>query len=321
MALEILCTVPLSPEQAARIQAAVPGVRLHLLPGRVRPEQLDEAFARAEVAFLFGRELTAARLAAARRLRWIQCAYAGVDAMLGAVPELRWHPVVLTNARGMHAATIADHVFMFMLAWARRLPAYLDQQRRQEWRRLPMRELAGETVAVVGLGAIGREVARRARVFGMRVLACRRHPAPEEGIEAVVGPADLRRILAPAHWVVVSAALTPETRHLIGREELAAMRSDAFLINVARGAVVDEQALLEALRQRRIAGAGLDVFAEEPLPPDHPLWTLDNVLITPHNAGAMRDYTGAALELFLDNLGRFVRGEPLRNVVDKERGY
>ncbi|ADU51208.1 D-isomer specific 2-hydroxyacid dehydrogenase NAD-binding protein [Thermaerobacter marianensis DSM 12885] len=321
MTLEILCTVPLTPEQAGRIEAEVPEGRLRLLPGRVPQEELDEAFAVADVAFLFGRELTPGRLAAARRLRWIQCAYAGVDAMLAAVPELRQHPVVLTNARGMHAATIADHVFMLMLAWARNLPGYLDQQRRRQWKRLPTRELAGETLAVVGLGAIGREVARRAGAFGMRVLACRRHPVPEEGIDQVVGPGDLPRILAPAQWVVVSAALTPETRHLIGREQLAVMRPDAFLINIARGAVVDEQALIEALRRRQIAGAGLDVFAEEPLPPDHPLWELDNVLITPHNAGAMRDYTGAALELFLENLRRFLRGEPLRNVVDKERGY
>ena len=321
MALEILCTVPLNDDQAAQLAAAAPDACLHLLPGRVPPEELDRAFAVAEVAFLFGRELTPARLEAARHLRWIQCAYAGVDAMLAAVPQLREHPVILTNARGMHAATIADHVFMFMLAWARNLPGYLDQQRRAQWRRLPTRQLAGETLAVVGLGAIGREVARRARTFGMRVLACRRHPQPEEGLDLVVGPGDLRRILEPAQWVVVSAALTPETRHLIGREELAALRPDAFLINIARGPVVDEAALVEALRERRIAGAGLDVFEEEPLPPDHPLWTLDNVLITPHNAGAMRDYTGAALELFLDNLRRFRQGQPLRNVVDKVRGY
>ncbi|QIA27035.1 D-2-hydroxyacid dehydrogenase [Thermaerobacter sp. PB12/4term] len=321
MTLEILCTVPLTPAQAQRLAAEVPDARLRLLAGRVPPEELDRAFAVASVAFLFGRELTPGRLAAARNLRWIQCAYAGVDAMLAAVPQLRDHPVILTNARGMHAATIADHVFMFMLAWARNLPGYLDQQRRTQWRRLPTRELAGETLAVVGLGAIGREVARRARAFGMRVLACRRNPEPEEGIELVVGPGEIRRILEPAQWVVVSAALTAETRHLIGRDELAAMRPDAFLINIARGAVVDEEALVEALRERRIGGAGLDVFAEEPLPPHHPLWGLDNVLITPHNAGAMRDYTGAALELFLDNLRRFRQGRPLRNVVDKARGY
>ena len=320
--MHILSTVPLNEDHVERIRAVAPGAQVTVLPGRqAAPEDLDRAFAQAEVVFLFGQELTPARLRSAARLRWIQSAYAGVDRLLAAVPELRRHPAVLTNARGMHAATIADHVFMLMLAWARGLPACLDQQRRRQWRRVPVRELAGETLAVIGLGGIGREVARRAVAFGMRVMGVRRRPGPVPGVDPVVGPADLRRVLEPAQWVVVSVALTPETRHLIGRRELAAMRRDAFLINVSRGEVIDEEALVEALRDRRIAGAGLDVFTEEPLPPGHPLWSLDNVLITPHNAGNMRDYVGTALELFLDNLGRYLRGAPLRNQVDKERGY
>ncbi|HEY8394742.1 MAG TPA: D-2-hydroxyacid dehydrogenase [Thermaerobacter sp.] len=318
----ILSTVPLSEEHVERIRRVAPEAEVAVLPHRqASAGELDRAFERAEIAFLFGGELTASRLRRATRLRWIQAAYAGVDRLLEAAPELRRHPALLTNARGMHAATIADHVFMFMLAWARRLPAYLDQQRRHEWKRQPVRELAGETLTVVGLGAIGREVARRALAFGMRVMGVRRRPEPVPGVDPVVTPDQLRRVLAPAQWVVVSAALTPETRHLIGAAELAAMRRDAFLINVSRGAVVDEQALIRALRDGTIAGAGLDVFADEPLPPGHPFWDMDNVLITPHIAGNMRDYIGRAVDLFTENLARFLRGEPLLNQVDKELGY
>ncbi|HEY8415772.1 MAG TPA: D-2-hydroxyacid dehydrogenase [Thermaerobacter sp.] len=318
----ILSTLPLSEEHVERIRRAAPGAEVAVLPRRQAGEaDLDRAFARAEVAFLFGGELTPERLRRATRLRWIQAAYAGVDRLLEAAPDLRRHPALLTNARGMHAATIADHVFMFMLAWARRLPAYLEQQRRHQWKRQPTRELAGETLAVVGLGAIGREVARRALAFGMRVMGVRRRPEPVPGVDPVVTPDRLREVLARAHWVVISAALTPETRHLIGASELAAMRRDAFLINVSRGAVVDEQALITALRDGTIAGAGLDVFADEPLPPGHPFWEMENVLITPHTAGNMRDYVGRAVDLFVENLTRFRRGEPLLNVVDKELGY
>lgn len=318
----ILSTVPLDPSQVARIQAIAPGAQVLVCPGdRTSPDDLDRAFAQAEVVFLFGQELTRERLQRAGRLRWIQSAYAGVDRLLEAVPELRHHPAVLTNARGMHAATIAEHVFLMMLAWARRLPAYLQNQRMRRWERLPVRELAGETLTVVGLGAVGQEVARRAHLFGMRVLGVRRRPRPVPGVDRVVSPAQLHEVLAVAPWVVISVPLTPETRRMIGQAELAAMRPGAFLINVARGEVIDEAALMDALGRGLIAGAALDVFATEPLPPHHPLWTMENVLITPHVAGNLRDYVGAALELFLDNLERYVQGEPLRNQVDKERGY
>lgn len=313
MAVTVLSAVALQ-ERHRRLLAGAGGVEL--LQAQPGSPDWEAAAARAEV--LFTGVLPPGALAACTRLRWVQCMYAGVDRLL---PELAGRTVALTSARGLHAHTMADHAYLLMLALARQLPRFVRQQDRAVWEFAPARELRGGCLVVVGLGATGQEIARRAPAFGLRVLGVRRHPSPVEGVEEVFGPDRLREALARADWVVLACPLTPETRGLIGRAELAAMKPGAALINLARGEVVDEEALVEALASGRLAGAGLDVFAREPLPADSPLWRLPQVIVTPHVAGSLPDYVDRAVELFADNLRRYLAGEPLRNRVDPARGY
>lgn len=252
-------------------------------------------------------------------LRWVHTISAGVDHIL--FPTLAQSNVVLTNASGVFNVPIAETVMAYMLAVVKRLPELLDQQRARRWHVLGLRELHGSTVGIIGLGDIGGEVARLSRAFGMHVIGLRRHPRPHEFADEVLGPDGLHSLLSRSDFVVIACPLTEETRGLIGRAELEAMKPDAWLINIARGAIVDEEALLEALRDRRIGGACLDVFSEEPLPEDSPFWTLPNVIVTPHNSWSSPRIQEREVELFLENLRRYVAGEPLLNVVDKQAGY
>lgn len=274
-----------------------------------------------------GWHLSPAHFAAARRLRWIHSASAGIEESL--YPELVASAVVLTNSTGLHAICIPEHVVGQMLVLARNFHEAVRLQARGEWNRFAviahqggLRELHGSTLAILGAGPIGANLARLAAALGMRVRVMRRDAGrPVEHAEAVVAPADLHALLAWADFVVLAVPLTEETRGLIGAAELRAMRSGAYLINVARGEVVDEAELVRCLRSGAIAGAALDVFDEEPLPPDSPLWGLSNALLTPHISGYTATYFDRMLALFEDNLGRFLAGQPLRNVVDKRLGY
>ncbi|MCL6640825.1 MAG: D-2-hydroxyacid dehydrogenase [Candidatus Rokubacteria bacterium] len=257
-------------------------------------------------------------MARARRLRWIQLTSAGAEQLLPARAALR--DVVVTNTRGIHADAMADYALgvMVMLRWD--FPRLLRAQAGRVWEPRLAVPLAGATVGVVGLGAIGSEIARRARAFGMHVIGIKRTPGGgEPGIE-VVTAGRLREVLPRCDFVVLAVPITPATRHLLGSAELAAMKPGACLVNIARGPVVDEAALVAALRAGRLGGAALDVFEEEPLPARHPLWSLPNVTLTPHVAGEPAHYARRVADVFLDNLGRWRRGEPLRNVVDFERG-
>ncbi len=252
-------------------------------------------------------------------LRWIHTISAGVDHLL--FPELRDSDAILTNASGVFNIPIAETVMAYILAVVKRLPEFWARQREHRWEKLPLRELRGLTVGVIGLGDIGTEVARLCRAFGMRVLGLRRRPAPSDIADEVMPPDRLHDLIARSAFVVIAVPLTAETRGMIGRAELAAMKPDAWLINISRGAIVDEEALMEALREGRIGGACLDVFAQEPLPPDSPLWDLPNVIITPHNSWSSPHIEEREIDLFLENLRRYVAGEPLLNVVDKQAGY
>jgi phosphoglycerate dehydrogenase-like enzyme len=236
--------------------------------------------------------------------------------------------VTITNARGMHAQTIAEHVVALTLSLFRHLPAAVRAQHERRWIQndltlASVRLLAGSTVGVVGLGAIGTAVAKAMSALGARVEAIRRRTdqPPPEGVEAVHAPAALHAHLPGWDVVVIAAPHTAETEGLIGRRELALMKRDAVLINVARGQLLDEEALADALRGGTIGGAALDVFDHEPLEPASPLWGLPNLLITPHIAGNRPDYWQVATDLFIDNLRRYRAGEPLINVVDKTAGY
>jgi phosphoglycerate dehydrogenase-like enzyme len=271
-------------------------------------------------------------------LRWVQGHFAGVNSLTDH-PLLR--SVTLTTTSGIHAPVLGEYVLMVMLAFAHRLPAMRDYQSRAEWAHgrwgeLRPQELRGSTVGIVGYGSIGREVGRLAQAFGMRVLALKRdagHPAdsgfrmPQMGdpgvehVDRLYLPAALHDLLHESDYVVVAAPLTPETSGMIGPAELVAMKSSAIFINVARGGLVNEPALIEALQKGTIAGAGLDVFAQEPLPADSPLWRMPNVLISPHAAAVNEHYNGRAMALFAENLRRYLAGESLLNVVDVQAGY
>ena len=265
--------------------------------------------------------------ASAAKLRWVHSASAGIEANL--FPELVASDVVLTNSAGLHAVSIPEHVLGQMLILARNFHEAQRLQSRCEWNRFQViafgagvSEINGSHVAVLGAGAIGRNVTRLAAGLGAHVRVMRRDPrrgAP--GAEGVYAPAALRELLGWADFVILAVPLTGETRALIGREELAAMKSGAYLINIARGEVVDEEALVAALRSSSIAGAALDVFSQEPLPSDHPFWSLPNLVLTPHVSGYTPQYFDKVLALFEDNLERFVHARPLRNIVDKQLGY
>lgn len=254
-------------------------------------------------------------------LRWVQTISAGIPPLV--LDALRQRPeVVLTNATGVFDVPIAETVLTYILMIVKRMPEFMAQQQAHRWHKLPLRELRGLTVGIIGIGGIGTEVAKRCTALGMRVIATRRHP--EHGapyVEALFPPARLHELLAQSDFVVVAVPLTPETAHLINAERLRAMKPDAWLINIARGAVVDEAALIEALREQRIGGAALDVTEEEPLPADSPLWDFPNVILTPHNSWSTPYLEERQKDLFLDNLARYLNGEPLRNVVDKTLGY
>lgn len=279
----------------------------------------------ADVAFMA--ELRPDHLAAARRLRWVHSPAAGVGSML--FPAMVASPVVVTNSRGMSADTIAEHVLGVTLALFRKLPLALRSQAARRWAQNdmleppPQRTIAGSEVLIVGLGSIGAACARRFAALEATVRGVRRRveqPTPP-GVRSVDEPSKLAARLPSADVVVLTAAQTRETRRMIGAPELRAMKAGAVLVNVARGKLVDEQALAEALVTGPIAGAALDVFEHEPLNPASPLWDMPNVIITPHTSGFRPDHWDAATALFAGNLRRFDAGEPLVNVVDKQAGY
>ncbi|MBI2191344.1 MAG: D-2-hydroxyacid dehydrogenase [Planctomycetes bacterium] len=263
-------------------------------------------------------------LKAATRLRWVQVRSAGVERYPH--EELKRRGVCLTNARGIYGIQLADHTLALILAFSRQLPFLFRAQQRQVWEsrdHYPPGELAGQNLLVVGLGGTGLETARRAAGFGLRILATRRHPElPRPAfVEEVHAPERLHGLLPRADWVAVCVPLTAETRDLFGDEEFDRMKRSAVIVCVTRGGILNTEALVRALQSGKIAGAGLDVTQPEPLPAGHPLWTMGNVILTPHASGHSPHADQRLLDLVCDNVGRFARGEPLRNVVDLDLGY
>jgi phosphoglycerate dehydrogenase-like enzyme len=280
-----------------------------------------------EADVVFGWAVNQSNFGAARRLRWVAVSAAGVGPLL--FPALIESPVVLTNGRGLHAVAMAEHALGVMLAFVRKLHLARDAQHERRWVQRELwteppefGELGGTTLGLVGLGSVGGAIAVRARALGMRVVAVRRHPTTEASpADEEWGPERLGELFERSDFVVLAAPLTPVTRGLVGRERLARMRRGAVLVNLGRGALVDEEALVEALRAGRIAGAALDVFRDEPLPASSALWSLPQVIVTPHVSGLGPRYWERAVDLFALNLRRFLAGEPLVNVVDKRAGY
>ncbi len=285
--------------------------------------EADHAIAEADI--VLGWAVTRENFAHARRLHWIQVMAAGLGNLL--FPELVESDVVVTNGRGLHAVSMAEHTIGVMLSFVRKLHLSRDAQREGRWTqaelfRSGIGELHGTTLGIVGLGTIGGAIATRARALGVKVIGLRRRPSQDPApADLQWGEDRLHDLLAEADWIVLTVPLTPETRGMIGERELAAMKPGAFLVNLGRGPLVDEEALTRALESGRLAGAALDVFEHEPLPPESPLWSMSQVILTPHSSGLGPRYWERSLDLFRDNLTRWRQGTPLRNVIDKRAGY
>ena len=315
----------LSRELVGRIEA-VDGVRVARIAadGRIHGDADESVFDDADVLLLgtVPAGVLDHVVSRAPKLRWIHSAAAGIDRI--ATPTVRERGIVVSNARGVFSRPIAEYVVMMCLAIARRLPQLLELQRERTWQPLRGRELGALTVGIVGYGSIGAEVARLLEPFGTRVIATRRHPergAGDASNVTLLGLDRLDELLRTADVVVVAAPLTDETAGLIGAEQLGQMREDAWIVNIARGRLIDELALRRALDAGWIGGAVLDVFSEEPLPDDSPLYGTANIVITPHTSWSSDRVAERTVELFIENLRRDAAGEPLENLVDLDAGY
>lgn len=337
MTIHILSTRQLTPKQLASLYASAPAaaiVHFWAKSGREIEQALTPA---TEVLFTGRGDYSFAR---ATGLRWVQMENAGID-HIHDTPL--WHTSLpIASANGAHLPHLPEYVLTMLLAWAHRLPELLNLQARAYWfpgkeiHELWPRPVHGRTLGMVGYGAIGREIARMAKAVGMRILATRRpggslryegYSPPGLGDPDGVLPeawftlAELPALLRQSDYVVLGVPLLSQTHHLIGAAELAAMPPHALLINIGRGRLIDQDALLEALQEKRIGGAVLDVTTPEPLPPDHPLWRQENVIITPHLAGHIEHHFDNVVDLFAENLRRYLAGEPLLNLVERALGY
>lgn len=334
--VNVLCTSRFTDAQLEGLRAVSPRLHVDQKTCRSADEVTAVLTPETEVLYTFHTTFDPADYPA---LRWVQFHSAGINHVLDT--PLMGCEVAVTTASGIHAPRIGEYVLASMLTFTYRVTSMLHYQRHAEWPTDRFNifvgpELRGQTVGLVGYGSLGREVARLAKGLDMRVLASKRHPESmvDEGYclpgigdvagvlpDSVYGPHRLHEMLRQCDFVVLAAPLTPETHHMIDEAALRAMPSHTYLVNVARGGLVDEPVLVRALREGWIAGASLDVFEEEPLPADSPLWALDNVILSPHVAGPSPTYNERATDLFALNLGHYVAKEPLLNLVDKARGY
>ena len=284
-------------------------------------EQFDAHLAEAEI--IYGPGPPKNVIDRAPKLKWIQSTSAGVEDFLDR--DIIESSVIVTNASGgIYAISIAECVLEMILMFVKKMPLCFELKQERQWKTFSLTVLHSKTVGIVGLGSIGRQVARLSKVFGMRVLATRRSTRSAtrtRNVDMLFSQDQLPQLLSNSDFVVLALPLTSDTNNLIGEEELLTMKHTAYLINIGRGKIVDEAALTRALENNWIAGAGLDVFATEPLPVESRLWELPNVILSPHVAGEIEDYDLPATRLFADNLRSYLSGKKLRNVVDKKRGY
>lgn len=335
----VLITARMPAEGLERLRQQWSQLHIDYRPHRSGEHIPDELWQEVEVLYM-SFATTPPTPEQAPHLCWVQLYSAGAEYVFQR--PLFSTSVTFTSASGVHAINIAEYVLTMMLSWFHRFPTLLEWQQRGEWAPVSARltqllpeELRGKTLGIVGYGSIGREVARLAKAFGMRILAMQRgtdHRDPgfqfpavgdPEGVlpERYYPPEQLHTLLGECDVVLVAVPLTTQTRHMFNAATFGAMKSTAFLINIARGDVCDEQDLLHALQTQQIAGAALDVFQQEPLPADSPFWQLPNVFITPHMSGLTPHYDDRAASIFAENLRRYLADEPLLNVIDKTRGY
>lgn len=341
--VNVLIASYLEPEHVERVRAVSERLRVVYEPGLLAPPRYpadhtntvarnpeDEArwrglLAEAEVLFDFDHTNRQALPELAPRLRWVQATSAGIGQFVRRMGyDTRMPGAVFTTASGVHARPLAEFCAMAMLMFSRNLWQMQRLQAERRWERFGATDLAGRTLGVVGLGRIGAEVARLGRALGMTVLGVKRTPsgAPADlGCDELVGPDGLAGVLRRAEFLVIITPHTAETERMLGAAELALLPRGAVLINIGRGSVLDEGALVAALREGRLGGAALDVFESEPLPPESPLWTLPNVLVSPHSASTSDRENARLADLFCDNLRRYLAGEPLRNVLNTTTLY
>ncbi len=313
-AVLLLLSMPggIQQQYCERLRAAFPGLAINLVDHH---SKVAPYIATAEVLVTFGPMMADHVLREAPRLKWIQALGTGVDNLID-LPSLR-PDVIVTNIHGIHGASMSEAAILAMLALSRNLPRALRNQQRRVWERWPARLLDGKTVGILGVGAIAQDLAPRCRALGMRVTGISSLRRPLPGFDRMCSRDELPQVAGQVDFLVVLTPYSAATRHIVNAAVLAAMKPTACLLNLARGGVVDEQALLEALQRGRLAGAALDVFSQEPLPPDHPFWSMENVIITPHLGGFYDEYADRALPIVEENLRRFLAGETgnMLNVV------
>lgn len=314
--LDVLVLSRVTDRHLEQIRAVDPRVRVTATADRARANGMAK-----DAEVIVGWLVPESVVERAPRLKWIHATAAGVDTLL--FPAVMDGRVTLTSSVGIHTTVLPEHVMAVVLAFARRLHVAVRNQMARRWDRASTmgEELEGKVLGILGLGAIGRALAPRAAAFGMRVIGTKRTPEPIAHVERVLTPEHTDEVLRTADFLVILLPLTPQTRGLIDARALRLMKSSAVLINVGRGPIVQEAALMDALRAGVIAGAGLDVFDHEPLPSDSPFYQMENVIITPHVSGASPTYLDRAIPLFCENLRRYLTGAPLLNVVDPARGY
>ena len=256
------------------------------------------------------------------KLRWVQSWTAGINSL--PLKELKESGILLTTANGVHSFPISETIFAFMLGLTRKIPAYIRNQQSKTWNHSGLKhEIHGKTIGIFGVGSIGKETAKLSKAFGMKVLGFRRSGKPEEYVDQMYTLQEMNEVLPECDYVVVTLPLTPETHQLFGAKQFTLMKPSAFFINIGRGDIAVESELVEALQSKTIAGAGLDVFEQEPLSENSPLWDLDNVIITPHTSGSTEYYDKRVIEdIFIPNLRSYLKGETLPiNLVDYDKGY
>jgi phosphoglycerate dehydrogenase-like enzyme len=300
--MHLLILNPFAKDYKKILEPKFPVLTIHPATGE---EEIGNFIEKAEI--LLTHRISDVRVKKASRLQWIQATTSGVDYVLN-LPSLG-KEVLLTSTRGIHSPQMSEMAILFMLALNRNFPQMVRNQDLAIWERWPGRLLFQKKVGILGVGVVGEEIARKCKVFGMTVFGIARRRRKIDSVDYFYGPEDLFHVLAEVDYLIIAAPHTPETRKMIGAKALSSMKPTAFLINLARGEIVDEEALIEALKTRQIAGAALDVFWEEPIPTNHPLWKFKNVIITPHIGGMSDIYVEQVLSIFEENLRRFLRGE------------
>ena len=316
MTLKLVVINQLKPDRAAALASAVPGITIESY--RSVKEALPHV-GDADAIAMWGFQDAEPLLQAAPNVRWVHSLSDGVERLL--TPSMLARPITLTNSHGVHDRAVSEHAMALLLSWFHRIPEAVRHQDAHEWKRPKGDILYKKNLLLAGFGGIGRAIAERARVFGMTVTAVKRTRADELFADKVYSTEEIMDALPAADVVIAALPATKETEQFFDAKKFGAMKKGALFINIARASVVDEEALLTALRSGQLGGAALDVFSQEPLPPEHPLWDMKNVIMTPHTASMTPDFWDRLLDLLKENVVAFSVGQPMRNVINKQKGY